>query len=286
MYSNAGYLREKDADIVEEHLPLSVTGCGVYRLKVYPKMETIRPCGRKDYQLLYVNRGCIWMKRNNRFFPVTEGKMILYLPGELQHYYYLAKDHSEVYWVHFTGTKAGELVAQMEASELGVIDSGNSQEYVRLMNEMIAELQMKRLFFEQILVENIRKLCWLCMRKRKESGSDKVREEIAEAVSYFNTSYRDQIRIEEYAREKHQSVCWFIRCFKQYMGVPPMQYLTSVRMNRARELLNGSRMTIGEIGKSVGYENPLYFSRIFKQYMGVSPEKYRKNSQEEEHDKV
>ena len=55
-----------------------------------------------------------------------------------------------------------------------------------------------------------------------------------------------------------------------------MQYLTSVRIRRARELLETTDYTVSEIGALVGYDNPLYFSRIFKKQTGVSPAGYRK----------
>ncbi|MFQ7549204.1 MAG: helix-turn-helix domain-containing protein [Blautia marasmi] len=91
------------------------------------------------------------------------------------------------------------------------------------------------------------------------------------AIHYFNENYYRDIKIEEYARQQHMSTCWFIRSFKQYMNVPPLKYLTSVRIRRARELLETTDYTVSEIGALVGYDNPLYFSRIFKKQTGVSP---------------
>ena len=71
------------------------------------------------------------------------------------------------------------------------------------------------------------------------------------------------------------SVCWFIRSFKEYTGMAPAQYLTSIRMADARGLLESSDYSVGEIAALVGYENPLYFSRIFKKYNGCPPSIYR-----------
>ena len=96
------------------------------------------------------------------------------------------------------------------------------------------------------------------------------------AIHYFNENYYRDIKIEDYARQQHMSTCWFIRSFKQYTNVPPLQYLTSVRIRRARELLETTDYTVSEIGALVGYDNPLYFSRIFKKQTGVSPVSYRK----------
>src|SRR5699024_12292694 len=110
----------------------------------------------------------------------------------------------------------------------------------------------------------------LVRRHSLECGPDRVRipKEIQEAVHYFNEHFSEPISIEEYAKNQHISVCWFIRSFRLAMGMPPMQYITSVRLNRARMLLDSSDYPIQEIGAMVGYDNPLYFSRIFKKQIG------------------
>jgi AraC-like DNA-binding protein len=82
--------------------------------------------------------------------------------------------------------------------------------------------------------------------------------------------------VEEYAKMLHMSTCWFIRSFKQYAGMPPGKYITSIRINKAKELLESTDYTVGEVGTIIGYDNPLYFSRIFKKQTGLCPAEYRK----------
>ena len=97
-----------------------------------------------------------------------------------------------------------------------------------------------------------------------------------DTIHYFNEAFSQEISIEEYAKNQHMSVCWFIRCFKRYMGMTPLQYITSIRSNNAKDLLKNTDFTIQEIGSLVGYENPLYLSRIFRKQTGRSPSCYRK----------
>lgn len=72
------------------------------------------------------------------------------------------------------------------------------------------------------------------------------------------------------------SVSWFIRNFKQYTSITPMQYIVSIRISNAQMLLETYNYHITEIGNIVEYENPLYFSRIFRKQQGISSSKYRK----------
>ena len=68
---------------------------------------------------------------------------------------------------------------------------------------------------------------------------------------------------------------YFGKLFKETLGQSPQQYLIQYRMTKATELLKGTRISIAEISRSVGYENQLHFSRAFKNVFGISPSQYR-----------
>ncbi|KXB41240.1 transcriptional regulator, AraC family [Amygdalobacter nucleatus] len=57
-----------------------------------------------------------------------------------------------------------------------------------------------------------------------------------------------------------------------------MEYITNLRMEKARELLLGTDWLIKDIAKEVGYANALYFSRVFKQTFNVSPQVFRQRN--------
>lgn len=58
-----------------------------------------------------------------------------------------------------------------------------------------------------------------------------------------------------------------------------MNYVTELRINKAKELLKDDTMKIGEISASVGFNDMRYFAKIFKKYMGVTPSDYRNISE-------
>jgi AraC-like DNA-binding protein len=68
---------------------------------------------------------------------------------------------------------------------------------------------------------------------------------------------------------------YFSTFFKENIGMTPQQYIIKYRINKACELMENKGLTIGDISRSVGYEDTLGFSKIFKKEKGMSPKKYR-----------
>ena len=68
----------------------------------------------------------------------------------------------------------------------------------------------------------------------------------------------------------------FTRRFKRATGYRPMDYVLTLRVEEAKELLERSELSIDEIGHSVGYEDPASFRRLFKRKAGMAPSVYRR----------
>ena len=279
MFTNVAYLYNSLDDTVDTSRSLVVTSCGYYRMHSLPVMATERPQGRKDYQLLYIASGKAHFYFNGIHTVVNEGNMILYRPDEEQCYYYYAPDKTEVYWVHFTGRHVDSILEYYQLPETGnLFYTGTSADYQWMYRQMIQELQLCRQNYEELVSLLLRQIFIMINRhitEDKKVGSN-IYNEIERATHYFNENYNKDINIDEYAASRHMSTCWFIRSFRQVAKVTPMQYILSLRMANAQNLLETTDYNISEVAAAVGYDNALYFSRLFHKHMGVSPTEYRK----------
>lgn len=280
MYTDSAYLHNSKVDFKDKKHPLFVGSCGTYHLFTQPKLPTHRPRGRLDYQILYIASGKAHFYFHGKEEIVSAGNMVIYRPREEQRYYYYGVDHTEVYWVHFTGNDVKNILRKYGiADHMRVIHTGTSLEYKHLFLQIIQELKLCKEDYEELTVNYLENLLILIHRQINASPRGKshlLMEEMDRAVRYFHENYNKQISIEDFALSLHMSVSWFIRNFKEYTSSTPAQYLLSLRISNAQTLLETTNYNVTEIASIVGYDNPLYFSRIFKKQSGVSPSEFRK----------
>ena len=280
MYINVAYVDDENPNVEDLTVPVKINNCGYYRIHSGPDIETPHPEGRNDYQLLYIaaGKGYFYFKGSETATVVTKGHMVLFRPGEPQVYNYYVEDKTEVYWVHFTGWKIEEYLEKYELpKDENVFFTGVSPDYPWIYNQIIRELQLQRANYEDVIKLFLHHIFLTINRYIKESQQIKndTINDIERAIHYFNENYAKPISIEQYAEEHLMSVNWFIHSFKSVMKVPPMQYITQLRIAAAKGYLENSTKTIAEIAAAVGYDNALYFSRIFKKRTGMTPSAYR-----------
>lgn len=98
---------------------------------------------------------------------------------------------------------------------------------------------------------------------------------IREALAYVEQNFQNSISVEDIADNCGLNRSYFGKIFKEAVGKTPQEFLLNYRMTKAAELLKLTKLSIGDIGNAVGYDNQLHFSRAFKNIYGVSPREWR-----------
>lgn len=134
---------------------------------------------------------------------------------------------------------------------------------------------------EMLHFDSMEKLISWCMnriktitRKIQAEKNEKGNSIVNRAKNYIRDHFREEITLEEISKYLNISPQYFSRLFKGETGYNFIEYLTFVRIEHSKYLMQSTDMTIKEICFSVGYGDPNYFSRLFKKNTGMSPTTY------------
>ncbi len=111
------------------------------------------------------------------------------------------------------------------------------------------------------------------MLENDTSGRNTVEKEM---VSYIQENYTEEISLKEFGAQFHLSEKYVSRYFKEHFHITLSQYVNHLRLERARQLLQETQLSVTEVALRSGYPNVSYFIRSFKKMYGLSPLKYRK----------
>lgn len=115
------------------------------------------------------------------------------------------------------------------------------------------------------------------IKDRMEEQSEST---VTKAQKYIQENFPRDISLDDVSREVNVSPYYFSKLFKEEVGENFIDYLTNLRIGRAKEMLRDKNLTIREAGARAGYPDQNYFSRIFKKQTGMTPRQFREEERE------
>ena len=100
---------------------------------------------------------------------------------------------------------------------------------------------------------------------------------IKEIISHIEENFSEELRLSYYSNKHFLNLSYLSHLFKVNTGLSFNTYLVNYRINTAKNLLEETDVSVGEISQRVGYGDFSHFSKIFKKYTGKSPNEYRKS---------
>ena len=107
------------------------------------------------------------------------------------------------------------------------------------------------------------------------SGRNTIEKEM---VSYIQQNFTGKISLREFGEQFHLSEKYISRYFKEHFHITLSQYVTYLRLEHAKQLLQDTDIPVTDVAMQSGYQNVSYFIRSFQKAYAVSPLKYRKNN--------
>ncbi len=101
---------------------------------------------------------------------------------------------------------------------------------------------------------------------------------IERALAYISEHLHKKMPLAEVGRVSGLSYVHFLRRFRAYTGLSPVEYVSALRLSKAKKLLADTNLKVKEIATLCGFENEYYFSNFFKKHSGMSPTLFRSSA--------
>lgn len=241
------------------------------------------------YQLWYILRGNCKHRIDNKKYILNTGDIIVIPPFS----YHSMSDGSDdliVIGMDFTSKffSSGNTDTKIMASCINPIfmnsaksDSAvfNANSTEDLILEIYNEYINKKEFYEIVIKSNLTKILITLDRihKSKKSGiPSKHDQAISETIRYIHNHFHEKIKIETLSRMSNMSITLFSAKFKELCDKTVVEYINSLRIDKSKQLLSETDMSITDISLELGYNDASYFNRVFKREEGKTPRQYRK----------
>ncbi|MDD6484700.1 MAG: AraC family transcriptional regulator [Clostridiales bacterium] len=238
------------------------------------------PAARNHYLFHYVLSGTGTLMAQDsdgstQTYHIKSRQGFMIFPGQITTYIADNERPWEYVWIEFDGLRAAEAIGMAGLSR-------NSPVYRPRSKSLCEEMAKEMLYIKNNkdaptfhLIGHLYLFLDYLVRSAADfsvpKGSKLSDFYVHEAVVYIEHNFQNNISVEDIAAVCGLNRSYFGKIFKETMGKSPQEFLINYRMIKAAELLKLTKLSIGDIGNAVGYENQLHFSRAFKNIYGISP---------------
>ena len=235
--------------------------------------------GLASWLLFATISGCGTLRYAGVEEQLTAGKAAVIDCSQYQYYATSGPEPWRFFWMHFSGSAADGMVRLINGDSLRAA----SWEPSRAL-ELFGQLEelsrtpgrqadfMASLWVHQLLAE---------LAQSVQCGtSARYRDAMREAAEYLRLYLAEPLRVGELAKKSGLSEFYFQRVFHDAIGQPPYEYLTRLRVERARSLLVSTNRSVAEIAALTGYSDARGLIDQFKKRVGQTPAAYRRARRE------
>lgn len=204
---------------------------------------------------------------------------IILLPQGLAHAYEADADKPwTLYWVHFQGNSTGVFLQYLGYREgRPVTEAGLSP---LLVGAFTSLMEVRRTGYSTRAFINASNhlrhlLTQMSMEVSAAQGRLQPGFQLDHLQAYMLENLDHTLSLEDLAAVAKMSKYHFSNRYKALTGYSPIKHFLNMKMEHACYLLDASELSVGEIARSLGYDDPLYFSRLFRKIIGISPRGYR-----------
>lgn len=252
---------------------LFITAIGLYPENV--AREVSEPKGAPVYTLIYVAQGKGWLETGRKKSRVNPSQYLVIPKNTRFRSWPDPAAPWRIYTVQFSGRLADDIFTYLgngiKPRTIPPLVGRNAQfddilHHLDLMNNIENLLYANFRFYS--FLGTFRLTVFNYMKK----GAENI---IEQCIQLMKQKLDQHLTLADLSKEMSLSASYLSALFKEKTRYSPIQLFTSLRMQKASQLLKETQLTVKEIAGELGYPDPYAFSRSFKLVMGVSPKKFR-----------
>jgi len=252
-------------------------------LSIHPGVYGFNPKrGRvlDEFQLLFIVSGSGTFESMHCPKTVIDaGTIILLFKGEWHNYCHNTETGWDEYWVGFDGINMQNLMKSNFFSVASpIFKIGINDEFISFYKSIIQYAEEESAGYQQVASGIIRHM--LGMLYYKNQNNLLLDKEVVEKINQARIIIRDNISTQispaEVAEKLGLGYSWFRKAFKKYAGISPAQFQLQIRLQKAKDLLLNTNLSVSEIAYELAFDTPGQFSTFFRQKSGMTPKEFRK----------
>jgi AraC family transcriptional regulator, arabinose operon regulatory protein len=256
-------------------LPFYVTSAGSWRHQTHIKRQGEFP----DYQWIQCIKGRGELRVNDEVYIIKENEG-MFLTPHVPHEYYPVTSEWQVCWVSFNGSVIDDIMLSLQFINSGKIVLTNAESLYRILQELMDQLEENHtsstMQCSELLYSVILKLRQDSVYIESKSRLQQITQ-LNPVLRYIEEYYHQPLTLEVLAQQLNVTEQYTCLLFQQSLGIRPFEYVTRVRIQKAKKLLlKNNQISVQDIARQVGYEHPSYFIKRFKEQENVTPTIFRK----------
>lgn len=229
------------------------------------------------YLLVYVSKGSGWYSVKGKTYIVNENQYFVLPYSAAIKLGSSNEDPWSIYWAFFAGRQAAQIMAHlMGKNKTAPREAKPLVGRIAQFNDILHHLELLE-NIENLVYANSRFYTFLCSFRLTVLSSRRhaKRDGVIQSIEFMRENIHGNVTLKDLAKSAGLSVSHYCALFKKKTMQSPLHLYTSMKVQRACQMLQNKDQTIKSIAYTLGFFDQYHFSKVFKNVMGISPKHFK-----------